>query len=154
MPGSKLTTPNLVPEGTRIKFLKVRFLGLFPVNFNFWSWTKIFSFGRKYFIFKLNLRLKNFEGRSFEVLRNVWMGLKLQYFEYVFYIYLQNISKRDKRKMNSRIKITTIKIMRFKTKVLKRAFKNLNQEVLRTLQKFAKDKNNTLYAYIFSESNK
>ena len=69
---------------------------------------------------------------------------------------LTNTSKRDKEntnfdelpKMNSRIKITTIKIMRFGTKSLKCTFKILNQEVLGYLQKFGKDKNKTFCSYI------
>ena len=74
---------------------------------------------------------------------NVWGVFKLLYFEDDFYVYLQISQKETKEntnfdelpKMNSRIKITTIKIMRFKIKVLKRTFKNINQEVLQCLQK-------------------
>ena len=58
---------------------------------------------------------------------NVWVRLKLQYFEEVLHMCLQISKKETKRKINFdelpkinfRIRITTIKIMRFKIKVLK-----------------------------------
>ena len=52
-------------------------------------------------------------------------------------------------KINSRIKIITIKIMRFWTKVLKCNFSNLNGKVLGFLQKLTKAIIKIFYAYIF-----
>ena len=73
--------------------------------------------------------MTDFKGRGIGVFTNVWVRVKLLYFEYEFYI-LTNISKETKEKINfdelpkknSRIKIITIKIMRFGTKVLKCSF--------------------------------
>ena len=62
--------------------------------------------------------MKNSEERSIKVFIKVWAIFKLKYFEDDFYICAYKYLKREKRKINSRIKIITIKIIRFKTKVL------------------------------------
>ena len=77
----------------------------------------------------------------------------------IIFIYVPtNTSKEKNRKinfdelpkMNSRIKITLIKIMRFGIKVLKWTFKKFNQEVLGFLEKFRKAQNKRFYGYIFA----
>ena len=66
--------------------------------------------------------MTNSKGRSVGVFTKVWLRVKLLYFWVVIFIYvLTNTYKRDKKKINfdelpktnSRIRIITIKIMRF-----------------------------------------
>ena len=68
----------------------------------------------------------NFKRKSIGIFTKVWLGVKLLYFEDDFYVYAYKyVEKRQKEKINfdellknSRIKIITIKIMRFKSKDL------------------------------------
>ena len=100
MPSFKLTTPNPVLKVLGLNF-KGETLGSIYGDFYFWSWTKIFSFGRKYFIIELNLRVKNSERKSIGGFTNVWMSVKLIYFDYDFYIYTYRyLKKRQKEKIN------------------------------------------------------
>ena len=72
------------------------------------------------------------------------------------YVYLQIPQKETKEntnfdelpKINSRIKITTKKNIRFGTKVRNFTFKFFNQEVLQCLQKFIESQNKAFYHYI------
>ena len=72
----------------------------------------------------------NFKGRSIYVFTKVWVRPKLLYLGVIFIYVLTNISKETKRKnkfdelpkASSRIKIITIKIIRFKTKTLTKKF--------------------------------